>query len=231
MSLNSGIKKSILKELAKSRIGVTNLELSEKLGYTKQQVNDSLRESLGNGYVLKGESLGVEGILYTITAQGLAYVGVKIKTPVLDVKKSPLTQTVKTTVKTVQPAPIVEESPLKQKSNTTEGDIRVFNQHDFDMRVNPNHRHAIEDFERHLPPLASEQVKTIQPTLSLLDQITQIMVEAEAKAQALFLSQTPREISNLKIKVDLLHTLAKAPLFNPSAVALLVQIAEDVERV
>lgn len=112
----------ILKELAKNRSGLTNFELSEKLGLTKQQVNDSLRESFGNGYVLKGENLGIEGTNYTITESGLNFIGVKLKE--LDVKKavksfneqqkSALTQIEKTVVETVEPAQIVAKSALEQ---------------------------------------------------------------------------------------------------------------------
>jgi|GEM_PF-1971954 len=93
--------------------------------------------------------------------------------------------------------------------------------------VNPNQRLAMEDFERHLP----EPVAVPQPTaLSPLEQITQIMVEAEAKAQALFLEQTPREIANLEIKIDLLRNTL-LPIVNPYFGALLMQIADDLERV
>jgi hypothetical protein len=102
----TGIKKMILRELAKHKaVGLTNFELSEKLGLTKMQVNDSLRESTGNGYVLKGESLGIEGINYTITEKGLSY---------LNLKSDALTQTEKTPTEPAKPAPIVEESVLEQ---------------------------------------------------------------------------------------------------------------------
>jgi hypothetical protein len=102
----TGIKKMILRELAKHKaVGLTNFELSEKLGLTKTQVNDSLRESTGNGYVLKGESLGIEGINYTITEKGLNY---------LNLKESALEQTEKTPTEPAKPAPIVTESALEQ---------------------------------------------------------------------------------------------------------------------
>jgi hypothetical protein len=103
---HSGIKKQILRELAKHRVaGLTNFELSEKLGLTKMQVNDSLRESVSNNYVHKGENLGIEGVNYTISERGLNYLNLKGQT-----------------VETPEPAPIVEKSVLAQKpkSNTAE---------------------------------------------------------------------------------------------------------------
>lgn len=214
MSNQTGIKKQILKELSKNKSGLTNFELSEKLGLTKQQVNDSLRESSLDAYVLKGESLGVEGINYSITSKGLSY------SKSQKGEKSPLAQPEKAPVETVKPAPIVVESALESD------------------RINPIQESALHDFEKHLDVVSDEPY----PTPVTSDKIENVIIKdlnpknfvirkAVDDAAEIIISHyesliTKREIDNFDYKIATLESLAD--IYNPKISATLREIAADL---
>jgi Winged helix-turn-helix DNA-binding len=210
MSNNTGIKKQILKELAKNKAGLTNFELSEKLGLTKQQVNDSLRESSATNYVSKGENLGAEGINYTISNAGLSYLK-------RNGEKSPLTQNEKTPVETVEATPIVEESPLEQKlpndwvSQVVE-EITVT---------------EIEDFETRAIVTESElPVKNLNPELF---ELVKIIDENNAKIYELFTKKPKQIIFNRENKINELHKICSAGILGNRTVSILTDIISDLQ--
>lgn len=110
----------ILQELQESPSGLTVVDISESKNLCFDDVYDSLRHAIADGYVVKGKSTD-DGVIYEITPKGQAYLkgskkSVKLPKKVkAKVEKSALTQTEKTTVKAAKPAPIAGKSPLEQK--------------------------------------------------------------------------------------------------------------------
>jgi len=221
MSNQTGIKKQILKELAKNKSGLTNFELSEKLGLTRGQVSDSLRESSVTNYVTKGENLGAEGINYTISNSGLAYLK-------RNGEKSPLAQAEKTPVETVEAAPIVVESVLPQIENepvikeslTTEIENVA-------SRMNPIQESALHDFEKHL------DVKNNVPGNVLLNpelfELVKTIDENNARIYELFTKKPKKIIFNRENKINELHKLCGSGVLNNSTVVILNEIIGDLQ--
>jgi predicted DNA-binding protein (UPF0251 family)/predicted transcriptional regulator len=227
---HTGIKKMILKELAKNKTGLTNFELSEKLGLTKMQVNDSLRESVANNYVHKGENLGAEGINYTISNAGLAY----LKN---SVEKSPLAQNEKTVVETVEAAPIVEESVLEQIEKTGVEAIEAVAMPLTDSEVAEIEKRVIkesltteiEGFETRAP-FSAEEIAAFPVTtkikVNVENKLWQIIDEAAEKFAKLLAENKAKPIENIEYKIATLESLAD--IYNPKISATLREIVLDL---
>ena len=116
--------KKLLELLKNEKDGLTSFELSQKLNIGRQSATGLISQLKMKKFVENGEKIE-DGQLYVITERGKSVLEQNEKTPILkqessnDAPESALAQT----------EPLVTEIE------------------DFETRVNPNQRHAIEDFE------------------------------------------------------------------------------------
>ena len=225
----SDIRQKIVKALIATKLGLTTREVAEELTMKVQVVNGSLGQMVVSGFVDRGEYIEGEGQIWKVTELGITEYGNK-----KDVE-SLLTQNEKMPVETVEPAPIVEESPLEQivnepvikESLTTEIETVATEIETVATRMNPIQESALHDFEKHL------DVKNNVPGNVLLNpelfELVKTIDENNAKIYELFTKKPKKIIFNRENKINELHKLCGSGVLNNSTVVILNEIIGDLQ--
>jgi len=87
------LEREMLTEVARHKLGATYSELADYFMLSATQVREAMLPLLVDGRAIKGESIGADGVLITITQKGkdtLAAAKVKAKAAIIDKKPRPL---------------------------------------------------------------------------------------------------------------------------------------------
>lgn len=87
------LEHEMLTEVARHKLGTTYQELADYFMLSATQVREAMLPLLVDGRAIKGESIGADGVLITITQKGkdtLAAAKVKAKAAIIDKKPRPL---------------------------------------------------------------------------------------------------------------------------------------------